>query len=130
DILLTSIGAAGLSVLSGGDGESLTLETAATGTVAISDSMVQRTGNGAIVYDGLAVLIVNGTAGADTFNVHSTAGGTDTTIQALGGTDFFGDIALTTIGAAGLAIHAGGNGETLKLEMTVAGATTVTDSRS
>src|SRR6185369_15890376 len=65
---LTSIGAAGLSINAGNDGESLTLNTTSAGTVTVSSTQVQRTGNGPVGYSGLANLIVNGTTGIDTFN--------------------------------------------------------------
>jgi hypothetical protein len=126
---LTSIGAAGLTISAGGDGEALTLNTATAGTVAVSSTQVQRTGNGAVAYAGLASLIINGTVGVDTFNVASTAAGTATTINALSGLDLFGTIDLTTIGAAGLSINAGSDGENLTLNTGTAGTVAVSSSQ-
>jgi hypothetical protein len=121
NIALTTIGTAGLTINAGGDNEALTLNTTTTGTVDISATAVQRSGNGPLNYFGLATLIINGTTGSDTFDVASTEASTDTTINALGGTDIFDDIDLTTIGTAGLTINAGGNGESLTLNTTVTG---------
>src|SRR4029077_1950808 len=122
---LTQIGAAGLTIHGGGEGEALTLNTTTAGTVNVSATQVQRNGNGAISYDGLASLNVNGTSGVDTFNVASTAAGTATTISAGTGLDVFGAIDLTQIGAAGLTIHGGGDGEALTLNTTTAGTVNV-----
>ncbi|MCC7083572.1 MAG: hypothetical protein IT427_01035 [Pirellulales bacterium] len=123
---LTTVAASGLVVDAGGDGESLTLNVTAAGTIHLSPATVQRAGNGQVAYHGFASLNINGTAGADTFNVTSTHSATATTIDALGGLDVFADIDLTTIGAAGLAINAGGNGETLTLNTTATGIVDVT----
>src|SRR5262249_10762586 len=102
---LTQIGAAGLTIHCGGNGGNLTLNTTTAGTVNVSATQVQRNGNGAVAYDGLSTLNVNGTTGIDTFNAASTAAGTATTISAGTGLDVFGAIDLTQIGAAGLIIH-------------------------
>ncbi|HEY2880954.1 MAG TPA: hypothetical protein VGJ15_00940, partial [Pirellulales bacterium] len=126
NIDLTQIGAAGLSIDGGGNGESLTLNTTTAGTISVSSTAVQRSGNGAVNYSGLANLTINGTSAADTFNVASTNGSTATTINAAGGLDLFGNIDLTQIGAAGLAINAGGDGESLTLNTTTVGTVNIT----
>src|SRR5207302_866984 len=64
---------------------------------------------------GLASLTVNATAQTDTINVTGTAAGTATTVNAGGGLDTFGAIDQTTIGAAGLTVNGGGQGEALTL---------------
>ncbi len=125
---LTTIGATGLTINAGGDGESLTLNTTTAGTVNVSGTQVQRTGNGAVIYTGLANLIVNGTSGTDILNVLSTATNTATTINAGSGFDVFGAIDLTTIAAAGLTVNAGGDGELLTLNTTTAGTVTISNS--
>src|SRR4029077_6717153 len=94
-------------------------------TVNVSATQVQRNGNGVVSYDDLASLNVNGTTGIDTFNVASTAAGTATTINAGTGLDVFGAIDLTQIGAAGLVIHGGGDGEVLTLNTTTPGTVAV-----
>jgi hypothetical protein len=124
---LTTIGAAGLTLNAAGNGESLEANTTATGTVSLSDTIVQRLGNGAVAYSGLASLTVNGTAGADTFNVASTAAGTVTTINGGAGLDVFAPIDLTTIGAAGLTLNAGGDGESLEANTTAAGTVSLSN---
>jgi hypothetical protein len=98
NIDLTQIGAAGLTIHAGGNGEALTLNTTTTGTVSVSGTQVQRSGNGAVTYDGLASLAVNGTSGADTFNVTGTASGTATTIDGKDGGDVYN---VTHTGLAG-----------------------------
>ncbi len=119
DINLAAISSTGsISLSGGGDGEALTLNTGIPGTVSISSTQVQRLGNGPLTYSGLAALTVNDTSGAETFNVANTGMNTATTINAGGGTDFFGPIDLMSIGAAGLTIDAGGDGEALTLEHT------------
>ena len=95
---LTQIGAAGLTIHAGGNGESLTLNTTTAGTVTVTGTTVQRTGNGAITYDGLTNLNLNGTSGADTFNVTSTASGATTTIDGKDGADIY---TITHTGLAG-----------------------------
>jgi hypothetical protein len=92
---MTTIGAAGLSINAGGDGESLVLNTTTAGTVAISNTTVQRSGNGPINYQGIATLTVNGTGGVDAFNIASTSATVSTTINAGAGNDTF------TLGNAG-----------------------------
>ena len=80
-----------------------------------------------MTYSDFEQLIVNGTAGVDTFNVTSTAAGTATTINAGDSADLFGTIDLTTVGAAGLTIDADlGAGEVLTLNVSTAGTTTIT----
>ena len=95
---LTQIGAAGLTIHAGGNGESLTLNTTTAGTVTVTGTTVQRTGNGQLTYDGLTNLAINGTSGTDTFNVTSTASGTTTTIDGKGGADIY---TVTHTGLAG-----------------------------
>src|SRR5262249_24377263 len=95
------------------------------GSVAVANTQVQRSGNGAVAYSGLATLVVNGTTGSDTFNIASTAVGTATTINALSGLDVFGQIDLTLIAAAGLSIDTGGNGESLTLNTGSAGTVSI-----
>ncbi|HEY2761805.1 MAG TPA: hypothetical protein VGI75_13710, partial [Pirellulales bacterium] len=129
NIDLTSIGAAGLTINTGGDGESLIANAATAGTLSISSTQIQRTGNGAITYNGLSSLTVNGTAGIDTFNVASTAAGTQTTINAGTGLDIFGNIDLTSIGAAGLTISAGGDGESLTANTAIAGTVSISSTQ-
>ena len=126
---LTTIGAAGLTINAGGDGESLTANTTTAGTVSISSTQIQRSGNGAITYSGLVNLIVNGTSGVDTFNIASTAAGTQTTVNANTGLDIFGNIDLTQIGAAGLVLNAGGDGESLTANTTTAGTITLSSTQ-
>ncbi len=82
---LTQIGAAGLTLHAGGNGEALTLNTTTAGTVSVSGTAVQRSGNGAVNYDGLASLLINGSSGADTFQVTSTS--TPTTLDGKDGGD-------------------------------------------
>src|SRR5690606_11637583 len=89
--------------------------TAATGTVTLSETTVRRVGNGAIHYNGVASLLVNGTSGGDTFSVFSTHDHTVTTIDAGDGDDLFTDIEFNDIGDAGLTLHAGGDGEAITL---------------
>ena len=129
DIDLTQIGAASLSLNAGGDGESIVLNTTTAGIVGVTSLQVQRSGNGAVSYSGFANLTVNGTTGPDTFNIASTADSTATTINASAGVDLFGDIDLTQIGAAGLALNAGGNGESVVLNTTTAGIVGVASSQ-
>jgi Ca2+-binding RTX toxin-like protein len=129
DIDLTQVGAAGLSLNAGGDGESIVMNTTTAGTVGVTASQVQRTGNGAVSYSGFAALTVNGTAGADTFNVASTADATATTINAGSGLDVFGDIDLTQMGGAGLTLNAGNDGESIAMNTTMVGTVGVTSSQ-
>ncbi len=93
---LTTIGAAGLAINAGGDGEALVLNATTAGTVSISNAVVQRNGNGPINYQGIATLTVNGTSGVDTFNATSTSAAVSTTINAGAGND------TVTLGNAGL----------------------------
>ncbi len=82
---LTQIGEAGLTLHAGGNGEAPTSNTTTAGTVSVSGTAVQRPGNGAVNYDGLASLLINGSSGADTFQVTSTS--TPTTLDGKDGGD-------------------------------------------
>ena len=89
---------------------SLTLNTTTAGTVTVTGTTVQRTGNGQLTYDGLTNLAINGTAGADTFNVTGTASGTTTTIDGKDAADIYtithtglaGALNVTDTGATGI----------------------------
>jgi RTX calcium-binding nonapeptide repeat (4 copies) len=124
---LTTIGAAGLFINAGGDGEALVLNTTAAGTVAISNSVVQRNGNGQITYQGISTLTVNGTSGVDVFNIASTSAAVSTTVNAGAGND------VVTLGNAGslagflgvLTIHGEANDATPTMSLT-SGSTTNT----
>ncbi len=48
---------------------------------------MQRSGNGAVKYNGIASLLVNGSAGVDTFSIPSTASGVSTSIDTGAGND-------------------------------------------
>ena len=108
--------------------DQLTDNSSAAGpeTIGISDTQVTRSGAAALTYSGLEVLAVKGTPAADTINITKTNAATATTVSAGTGLDIFGAIDLTQIGAAGLTIHAGGNGESLTLNTTTAGTVSVT----
>src|SRR5262249_25688000 len=84
---LTTIGAAGLTIAAGGNGESLTLNTTTAGFVTLSNQQVERAGNGAVKYSGFANLIINGSTGADAIQVLSTAAGTSYSIDGQAGDD-------------------------------------------
>src|SRR5205823_4280273 len=108
----TTIGAAGLTVNGGGQGEALTLNGgAAAETIGISATQVTRSSGGPVSYSGLASLTVNGTSQADTLNVTGTGAGTAVTVNAGGGLETFGASDQTNIGAAGLTVNGGGQGE-------------------
>src|SRR5439155_9764292 len=112
----TTIGAAGLTVNGGGQGETLTINGGSIAeTIGVSASQVTRSDGGPVSYSGLANLTVNGTSQADTINVTGTAAGTATMVNAGGGLDTFGAIDQTKVGAAGLTINGGGQGEALTL---------------
>src|SRR5262249_35415890 len=112
----TTIDPAGLTVNGGGQGETLTLDGGVPGeTIGVSATQVTRIDGGPISYAGLASLTVNGTSQADTINITGTASGVATTVNAGGGLDTFGAITQTAIGAAGLTVDGGGQGESLTL---------------
>jgi Ca2+-binding RTX toxin-like protein len=93
---LTQVGLAGLTINAGsGAGQVITLNATVTGNVTVSNTQIQRVGEGAVAYSGFANLTINGTAGADTFDVFSTAAGTNYAINAGAAND------LITVGAAG-----------------------------
>ncbi len=95
-------------------------------TIGLSDTQVTRSGGSAtLTYSGLEQLTVNGTNAGDTINVTKTNANTATIVNAGSGLDTFGAIDLTQIGAAGLTLHAGGNGESLTLNTTTAGTVSV-----
>src|SRR5205823_11072478 len=72
----TTIGAAGLTVNGGGQGEALTLNGGASAeTIGINATQVTRSSGGPASYATLATITVNGTAPADTINVTGTASG-------------------------------------------------------
>src|SRR5205807_370575 len=84
----TTIGAAGLTLNGGGQGETLTLNGgAAAETIGVSASQVTRSSGGPVSYTGLASLTVNATDQADTINVTATAAGVATAVNAKGGND-------------------------------------------
>ncbi len=107
--------------LSGTDSLQLTSTGPGPETIGISDVSVSRSSGPAVGYSGLEQLTVNGTNAGDTINVTKTNANTATIVNAGSGLDTFGAIDLTQIGAAGLTLHAGGNGESLTLNTTTAG---------
>ncbi len=118
-----------MSADSGASGsDQLTDSSTAPGpeTIGLSDTQVTRSGGSAtLTYSGLEQLTVNGTNAGDTINVTKTNANTATIVNAGSGLDTFGAIDLTQIGAAGLTLHAGGNGESLTLNTTTAGTVAV-----
>src|SRR5213076_2197015 len=84
----TAIGAAGLTVNGGGQGEALTLNgSSAAETIGVSASRVTRSSGGPVTYAALASLTVNVTGQADTIDVTATAAGISTAVNAKGGND-------------------------------------------
>ena len=89
DVDQTKIGAAGLTLDGGGNGESMRIYTANAGpeTIGISSTQVTRSTSGTITYAGLTVLSVEGSAAGDTVNVTSTADNGVTQVDAGAGND-------------------------------------------
>src|SRR5207247_894833 len=108
-----------LTVDGGGQaGDALTLDDQQapdSHTYGVSASGVTRDGAANVSYSNFASLTLNATDQADTLNVTSTAAGTATTVNASGGLDTFGAIDQTKVGAAGLTVNGGGQGEALTL---------------
>src|SRR5205823_3382947 len=111
--------AGALTVDGGGQaGDALTLndqQSPAGHTYGVSAAGVTRDGTSVLNFSGFASLILNASNQADTINIASTAAGMATTVNAGGGLDTFGAIDQTTIGAAGLTVNGGGQGEALTL---------------
>jgi hypothetical protein len=105
---LTQIGAAGLIINAGSNGESLTLGTSAASNITISSNLVQRSGNGPVAFSGISSLAVNGSASADTFQVNSTAPGT-LTLDGQGGGDIY-NVVQSALGAPISIIDSGASG--------------------
>src|SRR5439155_883883 len=83
-------------------------------TYGVSAASVTRDGTSVLnSFSGFASLILDASDRADTINVTSTAAGLATTVNGDGGLDTFGAINQTTIGAAGLTVNGGGQGEAL-----------------
>src|SRR5262249_6009873 len=111
---------AGLLTVDGGgqSGDTLVLDDKSSPsghTYGVSASGVTRDGSSILTYSNFASLRLNASDQADTINVTGTASGTATTVNANGGLDTFGAIDQTTIGAAGLTVNGGGQGEALTL---------------
>src|SRR5205823_6168299 len=111
--------AGALTVDGGGQaGDALTLndqQSPSGHTYGVSAAAITRDGTSVLNFSGFASLTLNTSDQADAINIAGTAASLATTGNAGGGLDTFGAIDQTTIGAAGLTVNGGGQGEALTL---------------